>query len=616
MRPSRIFLLLGLPALWLVLATPVAAHADLVWSDPADGGVYSRDSLSQVSLQFDEAIEARFSDIEVYDNRLQRADTGELQVDPIDPHLIRKALDDLPQGDYTVLWNVVSTADGHATTGLFQFRVGEGNDSPISPAIPTESNSANSPVAWEVVIRWLLFATGLVAFGAVFFVPGVLRYARRNVVGTSVETAISEQSSRLATTAILLWLVTNCAFLLWQSASVNHSNLGEAIASGAPVALLQTRLGLIWSLRQIAAVSLLVLCWRVPDRRFMYKIILAAIMMATISMTSHGAANALWPSLAVLADWLHLLANATWLGGLVILALIFFPIWRRSGHRTEVLFEVIRRFSKVAVFAIVIAAVTGFYSASLHFLEPADILGTDYGRTLLMKLVFVVGALLLGLVNQRAFQQKPLKLARGITLEIMVAGIVLLATATLTALPTPPPQILDTDDIPFNGQLRQVTLPEDDLQAFVSLAPNYIGWNRTMVVIQDSVGLPIDNAQRVRVRFNLPEVNARSDWRVMAPSANGLYVTEGQELVLVGDWQVEVDVRRDGQPDARFSLDWPLTAPLTMEIDPRQPRPANWLALSLVALITIVPLIQAAKRRFTTKDEFSRCWRLRNMRHV
>jgi len=479
MRQSRTLFLLGLTVLWLVWVSPVAAHADLVRSDPADGEVYSEGSLSQISLQFDETLEPRFSNIEVYDSRLQRADMGELQVDSNDPHLIRKALDDLPQGDYTVLWNVVSTADGHATTGLFQFRVGEGKGSPISPAIPTESNSASLPVAWEVVIRWLLLVSALVAFGALFFVPGVLRSNSRNTVETSFETAISEQTSRLAMGAVILWLVTNCVFLFLQSVSVSHRSLGEAVGSGVPLALLQTRLGLIWSLRQIVAVGLLMLCRRVPVGRFNIKIILAAIMLASISMTSHGAANALWPSLAVLLDWLHLLANATWLGGLVTLALVFIPIWRRSGRQTEALFEVVRRFSKVAVIAIVIAGATGVYAVTLHFLEPIDILGTGYGRTLLLKLVLVGLVLSLGLANQRALRHKSRKLVSGITKETVVGGLVLLATAALTVLPTPPPQILATDDIPFNGQLHQITLLEDDLQAFVSLAPNYIGWNRT-----------------------------------------------------------------------------------------------------------------------------------------
>ena len=612
MRPSRTLFLLGLVVLWLVWVSPVAAHADLVRSDPADDGVYSEGSLSQISLQFDETLESRFSNIEVYDSRLQRADMGELQVDSNDPHLIRKALDDLPQGDYTVLWTVVSTADGHATTGLFQFRVGEDTGNPISPVIPAKSSSAGPPVAGEVVIRWLLFTSALIAFGALFFVPIVLRSANRNVIGTSFETTASEQVSRLVTGAVILWLVTNCAFLFWQSASVSHSSLGEALAGGTPLALLQTRLGLVWSLRQAAALVLLAVCRRVPGGRFTSKIILAAIMLGTISLTSHGVANALWPAMAVLVDWLHLLANGAWLGGLVILALVFFPIWRRSGRQSAALFEVVRRFSKLAVIAIVIAATTGVYATTLHFLDPADILGTNYGRTLLLKLVLVGLVLSLGLANQRALRHKSRKLVSGITKEAVVGGLVLLATAALTALPTPPPQILATDDIPFNGQLHQITLPENDLQAFVSLAPNYIGWNRTMVVIQDNGGLPITNAQRVRVRFSLPEVDARTDWRVTTPAENGLYITEGQDMVLVGDWQIEVDVRRDSQPDARFSLAWPLSAPPTVKVDPSQPRPANWLALGLVGLVAVT-LVRVARSGILAKDEI---WPLGRLRRI
>jgi len=613
MRQSRTLFLLGLAVLWLVWVSPVAAHADLVRSDPADGGVYSEGSLSQISLQFDETLEPRFSNIEVYDSRLKRVDIGDLQVDINDPHLIRKALDVLSKGDYTVLWNVVSTADGHATTGLFQFRVGEDTGNPFSPVSPKKPISAGLPIVGEVVIRWLLFASAFIAFGALFFVPVVLRSANRNVIGTSFETGVSEQVSRLATGAVILWLVTNCAFLFWQSASVSHSSIGEALAGGAPLALLQTRLGLVWSLRQIVAVGLLMLCRRVPVGRFKIKIILAAIMLATISMTSHGAANALWPSLAVLLDWLHLLANATWLGGLVTLALVFIPTWRRSGRQTEALFEVVRRFSKVAVIAIVITGATGVYAVTLHFLDPIDILGTGSGRTLLLKLVIVGVMLSLGLANQRALRHKSRKLVSGITKEAVAGGLVLLATAALTALPTPPPQILAMDDIPFNGQLHQIALPEDDLQAFVSLAPNYIGWNRTLVVLQDSGGLPITKAQRVRVRFSLPAVDVRTDWHVMTPAENGLYIAEGQDMILVGDWQVEVDVRRDSQPDARFSLDWPLSAPPTVKIDPSQSRPVNWLALGLVGLVAVITLIRVARRRFLTKGKI---WPLRRLRRI
>jgi len=194
----------------------------------------------------------------------------------------------------------------------------------------------------------------------------------------------------------------------------------------------------------------------------------------------------------------------------------------------------------------------------------------------------------MGLANLRAVKYKLGNLVSGITKETVVGGLVLLATAALTALPTPPPHILAPDNIPFNGQWHQITVPEDDLRAFVSLAPNYIGWNRTMVVLQDSSGLPINDAQRVRVRFSLPAAGDRTDWHAMTSARNGLFITEGQDMVTVGDWQVEVDVSRDSQPEARFSLAWPLSAPLTLGVDPSQPRPVNWLALGLVGLVAVI----------------------------
>jgi len=595
MRPSRVIPFIGLFFLWLVWVNPVAAHADLVWSDPVDGGSYSEGSLSQISLKFDETLEQSFSDIEVYNSRLDRVDIGQLHIDASDQSVIWKALADLPEGDYSVLWNVVSTADGHKTTGLFQFRVGDPEGAPFFTPISAESVSANLPLAWEVIIRWLLFAAVFAAFGGLFFSFIVVRSNGSYGVGESFEKTFFRQTSRLVAGAIVLWLIANVMLLFWQSAVVGRGSPGEALRQGVPLALLQTRFGLIWVLRQVVALGLLILCRQAPAGGSRVKIVLAAIMVGTISLFSHGAANALWPNLAVLIDWSHLMANAVWLGGLITLAFVYIPIWRRSATHKGELFKVAGRFSKFAVIAVVISVVTGVFAATIHFLEPADIHGTDYGRSLLVKLALVGMALLLGLANHRSLRNKSFNLAKGITWETVLGVMILLAAAAITALPTPAPQVLAVDDIPFDGQLHQISLPEENLQAFVSLAPSYVGWNRTMVVIQDGEGLPISRAESVRVRYSLPEVDARTNWRVMAPSENGLYVAEGQDMVLVGDWQVEVDVRRQGQPDTRFQLDWPLSIPPTMKVNPSQPRWVNWLSLGLVGLVVIVLIFRAIK---------------------
>lgn len=52
------------------------------------------------------------------------------------------------------------------------------------------------------------------------------------------------------------------------------------------------------------------------------------------------------------------------------------------------------------------------------------------------------------------------------------------------------------------------------------------------------------DAEQVRLRFHLPGVATRTDWLITQPSQNGLYVASSQEMVVVGDWQVEVDIRQ------------------------------------------------------------------------
>lgn len=162
----------------------------------------------------------------------------------------------------------------------------------------------------------------------------------------------------------------------------------------------------------------------------------------------------------------------------------------------------------------------------------------------------------------------------------------MLTTAFLTALPTPSPRPLPEGRLPFNSELHEFDLPDEKLRIFLALAPNYIGWNRYLIVLQDQNQAPIPDAERVRLRFYLPEVEARTDWLVSEPSPDqeGLYVVSGREMVLVGTWEIEVDIRRQGQDDVRITVEWDLDTPPTMLVDPAYPRPINWVSLLVLGL--------------------------------
>jgi len=592
-------ILFVLVVLIFVLPSPAYAHADMVWSNPANGGIYPVGFLAQITLQFDEEIEASISSIKVYNSRLERKDIGDIQQNPNDEHTLNIDLAELGEDTYTVVWTVVSKIDGHSTTRLFTFFVGVVTEDSVPVANSTSLSSDTTLSPWEVGIRWLLFSAAFVIFGGFLLIPFVFvpRLKTIKVEFRDFWLELNRSLNSLIIKALLLWFFAGLALLLWQSLVISNNGLFHALINGAPILLLRTRFGKILLFRQLLAIGLFVLHWRSPDSHRLVKIIMAAGLLGSISLTSHNAAGSLWSVTSTFIDWLHLIANGAWIGGLVTLTLTFFPALRRlpGDNRSRVMLPPLRRFSKLALGSVLISTATGIYSASLHILSLNDFGETDYGKTLLFKISLVFVVFIFGSANVTALKPKWRlrimsiirqgdrwrdKLPHMIRAETLIGFLIIFTTAILTALPTPPPQPFpEGQQLPSNSVLREIDLPENQLKVFLALAPNWIGWNRYLIVLQDETGNSISDAERVRLRFYLPEADARTDWLIASPTQNGLYVTSGQDLILVGEWQIEIDIRRLNLADARFSIGWSMESPPAFIIDPTKPRTVNLLAL-------------------------------------
>ncbi len=90
--------------------------------------------------------------------------------------------------------------------------------------------------------------------------------------------------------------------------------------------------------------------------------------------------------------WVHLLAVATWTGGLITLAALV-PVLRRQGAETGTLRAVARRFGVVSWIALGVAVITGVWQVT-----ELDLPWTD--GTLNLKLSLVGVAAVLALVHQ------------------------------------------------------------------------------------------------------------------------------------------------------------------------------------------------------------------------
>jgi uncharacterized membrane protein len=144
----------------------------------------------------------------------------------------------------------------------------------------------------------------------------------------------------------------------------------------------------------------------------------------------------------VFLQWLHLLAAAVWLGGLLFISMVLLPVVR---HRfppeisSEVISALARRFQPIGWIALILLLLTGFRRAVLVFEGFPELFQafstTPYGKLLRAKLLLVCVIIAMQLlhdfvlgpqVRKLATEQSPgLARARAATIGLSVGTILL-----------------------------------------------------------------------------------------------------------------------------------------------------------------------------------------------
>jgi copper transport protein len=170
----------------------------------------------------------------------------------------------------------------------------------------------------------------------------------------------------------------------------------------------------------------------------------------TFSRSGHAATTA--PSwLSVSIDMVHLLAVATWLGGLIMLVGAVFP--RRDSDELR---AVLPTFSKVAFTSVVVLVASGSYSAWRGIGTVHAIFSTTYGLIVVGKVALLVGILSVANLSRNLVRRRVVayamtdavlaqdrtpsdipaeRLRRAVVVEAAVGLVVLALTAVLVAEP-------------------------------------------------------------------------------------------------------------------------------------------------------------------------------------
>jgi copper transport protein len=376
----------------VALPGSAGAHAEPLRTIPADRAVLSK-APSRVLVLFDDPVRVGPG------NEALR--NGGASILSAEPRARGKVLElplrrNLRNGDYSVRWSIVSD-DGHVEEGVLAFGVGSG-----PPPTPTLRTTTRVGLV-TVLTRWLFFAGLLIAGGLALFDLAVWRPVARSLLPTG-------------------WIAIGLgAVLVSANALVYQSHAG-----------ISTRFGSVFLISAgVAAVGAAAAALADKDPavgRFAQVLAIALLLAPTLTGHSLDAGRS-WVDVPI--DFLHVLAVAFWLGSLVALALVV----PRQNVTHEVRGAAVRRFSRLALIAVLVLAATGVGQALAELASVSQLWSTGYGRAIVVKTALFGLLIVLVWVSRSRIGAGYAKLRVSLAAELVVLLALLVAVGVLTALP-------------------------------------------------------------------------------------------------------------------------------------------------------------------------------------
>ena len=589
-------------------------------SDPAEGAVINT-APTEVRMWFTESLNSTYSTARILNGSNQRVDQNNAHVSTDDSTEMDVNLPpNLPPAVYDVIWRTQAANDGHILAGSFIFTVAnpDGSTQKLTGAIPGQDqlgNSTNSTATGQLDGPTLfnLIMVTLVELGAIFWVGAQLWRAS---VLQLMESQDAEQQAILQHTeqrfdrlfslpTLLLIFFADIGVLVGQALFLTSGQLAQAFSPSILLSLLSGgQFGTYWIMRQIVILlAMLVTTYALFAKRqtkvfaeiFSWiNLLLGLALLIALTLSGHAAAvSGNVGVLAVLSDWLHLLAASLWIGGILYIATTYLPILMRtsSQERISSLLSVLPRYSLLAIAGIILVSATGPFDATTHIASTAQLFATTYGRVLIVKVLLVGGLLITSVyhigilrpkllkdykkfkgqareeeditssggnvttltrqevyIAEHSIERQAKKLINTLRWEPLLGVAVLLSTGLLTvfsgtlvptsSLPQPAQTVPTTSSSAFT---KTVKTTDKQFTLTFNVTPNHFGNNEFSVSVLNSKGQP-DTSVNVSLYNTMLDMDMGTRHLDLQPAGQGHYKGSDQ-LDMSGHWGVRIDIR-------------------------------------------------------------------------
>jgi copper resistance protein D len=351
-----------------------------------------------------------------------------------------------------------------------------------------------------VALRAIHYASAMLLFGELVFMLSVARPAFRHARTGGGGDDFNQRFFAVALWGLVASIASGAAWFAAEAAVMSGLPVGEAMTRETfGLILADTVFGHIFAVRVglVAALGAVLMVMRRSNddarrsRLSNVAVAFAAAYLGSLAWVGHAVAGDESEDLArIVADVAHLLAAGAWLGALPALVFVL-----GRARTPDVAAHAARRFSTLGLTSVGVLIASGLANAWYQVGNIPALVGTDYGRLLVAKLVLFAAMLSLATVN-RGVSTRPVSgedrealrlLRRNATLEIAFGiGVIAIVGALGVTVPaTHQPPIW-----PFDRTLSFESIQQSAWMQFVVAAAGAVTCIAAVALVAGALSRP------------------------------------------------------------------------------------------------------------------------------
>jgi len=404
-----------------------------------------------------------------------------------------------------------------------------------------------------VYARAVHFAATIALAGVSFFVVFV--------VDARTMKALRRPLAVIAWISLAFALVSGAAWLVLTAASMSGQAAADAVAPDVLWAVLsRTDFGNDWLVRfALACATAAVLVpllssqnarpgWLQAAAAILSAAFVGALAWAGHAIGGQGLEGVLHPA----ADVLHLIAAAAWLGTLVPLALLL-GLAANEAAALATARAATLRFSTLGVIAVGTLLLSGIVNTWYLAGSIPALLGTDYGRLLLLKIALFLAMVAVAAINRLRLTPRLLddsnpaaahdarwKLRRNATVEASLGAVIIAIVAQLGVLPPASHSHHHVSESSLPADAAYQHIHGEQGMVDIIIEPGHVGTAAATIRLWNDNMEPLD-ARELTLTLTAPTPASKAKAYAATRDDDGNWQVDGIDLTEPGNWAVAVD---------------------------------------------------------------------------